>query len=439
MLGFHHRKGRWTRRLLAGAAALALAGPASAEEIRLLISQSPWLDAFIAMVDEYEDQSDNTIALDVTPFGGMVEKTRNSLRADSGSYDLLALNSAALAEFYAGGFLQPLDAIEPGLTVPENVLTFGDSTHWSAEKKAFDPAGQLLGLPINGNVQVLYYRKDLYEAKGLKAPETWEELEANTKALKDDKTYGFVTRGAKDSILYNFTPYLFSNGGAFFKDPANGDYSVVLNNAQGLEALETYMRLAKESGVENPGAVAQAELIQLLATGRAAQAIGVIAAYASLNDPSNSIVAGKIGTALIPAKAGESHSSAAGHWMASIPRNVPAEKQAAALHFLKWFVTRDAQIDYVAAGGVPVRSDLADAFEGDETFDFLPTFSANAAVSQMNMPLVEGIELKDVISLELNRALIGEISAKDALNSAAQKANDVLVKAGYTVTPPGQL
>ena len=439
MNGSRHTKQRLMRHLLCGIAALSIAGPASAEEIRVLINQSPWLDPFIAMVELYEEQSDNTIVLDVTPFGGMVEKTRNSLRAESGSYDILALNSSALAEFYAGGFLKPLAEIVPGTTVPEGVLTFGNTTHWNTEKRSFDPSAVLLGLPINGNVQVFYYRKDLYEAKGLTVPTTWEELEANTKALREGETYGFVTRGAKDSILYDFTAYLFSHGGGFFKDPANGDYSVVLNSPEGLEAFETYIRLAKGSGIENPGAIAQAELIQLLSTGRAAQAMAVMAAYSSLTDPSSSVVADVIGTALIPTKPGQPHSSAAGHWMAGIAANVTPEQQAAALDFVNWFLTKEAQTAYVKAGGVPVRGDLADQFQGDPAFDYLKAFSANAEVAHMNMPLIEGIEIRDVISLELNLALIGELSAKDALNAAALKTHEILVRAGYTVTPPGQL
>lgn len=430
---------RWSRAILGATTAMILSGPASAEEIRVLISQSPWLDSFIAMIDEYEDQSDNTFVLDVTPFGGMVEKTRNSLRAGSGSYDLIALNAASMAEFYAGGFLKPLTEIDPEVTVPENVLTFGGSTGWNSDTSSFSAEGTLMGLPINGNVQVLYYRKDLYEENGLEVPETWEQLEANTVALTNGDTYGFVTRGAKDSILYNFTPYLFSHGGSFFADPAAGDYSVTLNRPEGLEALETYIRLAEKSGVPNPGATAQAELIQLLSTGRAAQAVAVMAAYSSLNDPSSSIVAGQIGTALVPTKEGNPHSSAAGHWMAGISGNVSQEKQAAALEFLQWFVDRDAQISYVEAGGVPIRGDLAAEFEGDAEFDFLPAFSANAEVSQMNMPLIQGVELTDVIALELNRALIGEITPTQALNAAARRMNDTLVKAGYDVTPPTDL
>ena len=43
--------------------------------------------------------------------------------------------------------------------------------------------GVVYGVPINGNIQVLYYRADLYEKAGLKVPTTWDELLANARKL----------------------------------------------------------------------------------------------------------------------------------------------------------------------------------------------------------------------------------------------------------------
>ena len=33
-----------------------------------------------------------------------------------------------------------------------------------------------MGVPVNGNVEVFYYRKDLYDQHGLKVPQTWDEV-----------------------------------------------------------------------------------------------------------------------------------------------------------------------------------------------------------------------------------------------------------------------
>ena len=134
---------------------LTMAATAHAQEgttLRVLINQSPWLDGFIAMVDAYEEETGTQFDLDVTPFGGMLEKTRNSLRAGEGDYDILNLNASGMAEIYAGGFLKPLKEIDPDFSLPESVLTFGNSTYWNAETHSFDPDGTLLSVPTNGNI-----------------------------------------------------------------------------------------------------------------------------------------------------------------------------------------------------------------------------------------------------------------------------------------------
>lgn len=433
------------RRILAGLAlTVAMATPSFAQgtpTIRILISQSPWLNSFIALVDQYQKETKVRIQLDVTPFGGMLEKTRNSLRAPSGSYDIMNLNAGGLAEIYAGGFLKPLKEIDPQFSLQQGVIDFGASAYWNVQTNSFDPKGVLLGVPTNGNVLVLYYRKDLYEKAGLKVPQTWDDVLANAKALhKPPATYGFVVRGARDSILFDFSPFLFSHGGTYFANAAGGDYSVTLNSPQGLAALDMFIKLNKEAGPPNPGALAQAELIQLLATGKAAQGAAVMAALAELRNPNSSVVADTIEMSVLPAGRGGKPSSVAGHWMAGIPKNIPEANQKAAMDFLKWFLQKNIQVEYVKAGGVPVRDDLADTeLAKDKQYSFIKAFSENAKVAPMNMPLKEGTQAGTIVSLWLNRALIGELSSKDALNGAAQEVHKLLAGSGYKLTPPKML
>ncbi|WP_454855235.1 ABC transporter substrate-binding protein [Rhizobium binxianense] len=428
----------------AGLVAAFLATSASAQDaptIRILISQSPWLNAFVSLVDEYQNDTGTKIQLDVTPFGGMVDKMRNSVRGQEGTYDIININAQGLAEMYAGGFLKPLKEIDPSFSLPDGVLDFGGSSYWNAKTGSFDAKADLYGVPTNGNVEVLYYRKDLYDKAGLKVPETWDELFANAKALQNPpEQYGFVTRGTRESILFDFTPFLFSYGGSFFASPESGDYSVTLNSPQGLQALEMFIKFANEVGPGNTGGMEQAELMQLLSTGKAAQGTAVIAAVADLQDPNKSIVSDTIETALLPAGPGGKHASVAGHWIAGIPKNVPEANQKAALAFLKWFLEKDTQVAYTEAGGIPIRKDLGDtSLADDPRYRFIKAFSQNADVAKMNTPLKEGVRLKEVISLYLNRALIGEISPKDALNGAAKDVNQVLTEAGYKLTPPKML
>lgn len=432
---------------MAAIVAVALTTPArpavaqTAPRIAIAINQSPWLDAFVALVDRYEEETGNEIALDVLPFGGLLEKIRNSVRSSEGQYDIVTINAVWLAELFAGGFLTPLSELDSTFALPQGVLDYDGTAYWNATTGAFGGDGTLMGVPLNGNVQVLYYRRDLYEAAGLSVPQTWDDLIANAEALNDPpRRYGFVPRAARSSIVYNFTPYLFSHGGSFFADPLAGDFSVTLNSPHGLAALETYLALAGEVAPPNAGAIGQGELIQLLATGKGAQAVAVIAAWGGLEDRDRSAVAGKLDAALLPAGPDGERASAAGHWIASIPRNVPADRRSAAFAFLTWFLERETQIEYVKAGGVPVRDDLADSdLAADPAFRFIDAFSRNAKVAVMGMPLKEGAQISDAIALHLNRAVLGEITAREALNAAAQEMHKILTQSGYDVRPPGTL
>ncbi|MCZ8106728.1 MAG: extracellular solute-binding protein, partial [Burkholderiales bacterium] len=110
---------------------LGLAGaalsPASAQSfvdvgkhapITILINASPWYAGFEAAVDLYSKQTGNKVNLDVTPYGGMLEKARNAVRGASSPYDLLNLDGGWTIEFYEGGFLKPINDVDPSFQIP---------------------------------------------------------------------------------------------------------------------------------------------------------------------------------------------------------------------------------------------------------------------------------------------------------------------------------
>lgn len=417
----------------------ASAGAASAQEqpaVSMAINQSPWLNSFVATVDQYEQETGNRVELDVTPFGGLLEKIRNSVRASQGTYDIVNVNSLWLSEIYSGGFLAPLGEIEANYKLPEGVLSYGETTNWDASAATFSADGALMGVPVNGNVQVLYYNTEIYEQLGLEPPNTWDDLFANARAIQEGgEYYGFVPRAARDSIVYNFTPYLFSHDAAFFRITGPNQAEVTLNSPEGLKALQTYVRIATDAGPPGPGNIAQGELIQLMATGKGAQAIAVIAAWGQLEDHNASRVVGKITAALVPAGPDGTVASSAGHWVAGIPKNVASERQQAALAFLDWFAQKESQIAYVRAGGVPVRGDITGGdLGGESAFRFIEAYSENAQHAVMGLPFASAAEASDAMALSFNRAVIGELTPAQALNQAAEDLAGVLERAGFTVS-----
>lgn len=287
-------------------------------------------------------------------------------------------------------------------------------------------------VPVNPNIPLLYYRTDLYAEGKLAVPDTWDQLLANAKALHSPpKRYGIVQRGAFD-VTYDFLPYLWGFGGDFFRDQKAGDYTITINAPEAEQALDYYIRLAREAGHPKTASQSQSDVIQNLATGKAAQAILVIAAWSQMDDPGKSAVPGKIGFAVPPHVAGRPSAPPLGHWLTGIPRNIPKERQQAAPEFLRWFQTRETQAAYAEAGSPPVRRDvLASDLAAQPRFRWMGALAQGLGLARQNFFIPEAPEIVASAELNLNRAIAGEAGSAEALNRIAGDIGGVMARAGY--------
>jgi multiple sugar transport system substrate-binding protein len=433
------------RRVLALAAAALLCSTlfasgvqaqAKLAPITIVINQSPWFAGFSKTVEAYEKETGNKVTLDVNPFAGSAEKQRNSVRAKDGQFDVLVMNALWLAELYHGGFLTPLAEIDPAYKPDPQLISYDDTAYWDPKTKTNSAkTGVPYGVPINGNIGVLYYRADLYEKAGLKVPQTWDELAANAAKLHNPpNVYGIVQRGARSAsdISYDWMPYLHGSGGGIFRDEKAGDFTVTINSPEGKRALDIYVDLAKKSGPPNPGSYGQAQVIQALVTGKAAHATPVIAAWPQMDDPTKSAVVGKINVAPMPHAPGLKSTPTLGHFIGGIPKNIPKERQVAALAFLKWFSSLPGQTIYAQTGQPPIRRDVYDLpFMKTPEFRWASAVAASSPNARMMYTVPEGPQIVSVLELRLNQAVIGEKTTADALNTMAAEIEDLMKKAGY--------
>lgn len=426
----------------AAAAAGALPGSirplfaASVAPITIVINQSPWFESFRRTVEAYEAETGNQVELDVNPFAGSLEKQRNSVRASQGQYDILIMNSGWFTEMYAGGFVDPITDIDPGFKLDPDVYTLGDTIYYNADKKTVTADGKLMSIPVSPLIPMLYYRGDLYKEAGLSAaPKTFAELEANAKKFHNPPgMYGIVQRGARGphTVAYDFYPYLYGMGGGIFKDQSANDYTVTLNSKEGREALDYYIRLAKEAGHPKTAANDQAEVIQAMVTGHAAHIMMVIAAWSQMDDPNKSAIVDKVEWAPPPSAPGLPTAPGLGHWLAGISRNVPDDRKRAAVEFLRWFQTKAAQLETAKAGGIPVNAAVYKEPIADERKYRWMKPLAEALPHAVNIyQFPEASEVIAVLEVGLNRAVAGEITSVDALNSMSDDIEKIMAGHSY--------
>ncbi|HTL76269.1 MAG TPA: extracellular solute-binding protein [Casimicrobiaceae bacterium] len=440
-------------RILLAALALVATTPATAQQkafadvgkqpdITVLIGSTPWYPAFEKVVGLYEQQTGNHVKLDVTPFGNILEKARNAVRTGQSPYDLMTLDTQWTIEFYEGGFVSPLADVDPAFAMPKEVFHYGDSGYWNAQKRwRTAGGGKLMAYTVLGNVQLLYYRDDVLKQAGLAVPKTWNDVLAScTKLAKPPSTYGFVARGEKgNGIRYDWQSVMLAEGAQVVKDPEAGDFTVTINSPQAKKALDLYVDLLKHCGPPNYGSLGQGDVIQLLATGKAALGDVVTAAFASFEDPNKSAVVGKLDTAPLPAGANGAHGAVIGNWNAVIPKNAPDAQKKAALAFSRWFLTYDAQRAFAEAGGIPNRSDVYTSdLAKNPKYRWMPAYLETQKFAKQELGYAEGAQVEQILGLRLNQALIGEMGAGKALNTAAQEIEALFRKNGRRtgVLPP---
>lgn len=420
------------------AASLFLIAPTTAsavDSISIAINEAPWLPGFEALTQEYTEQTGVRVDLRVFPFGQLNERSRSAVTANQSEFDIITMTELGTTFFYAGDLIMPFEELEPNFELDPNILHYNYLTHWDEEVNFGTESGTVRALPINGNIQLFFYRADLYENAGLPAPETWNDVMEAARQIGNPETgfFGYANRGQRGagSISFDFYPFLTGMGGDIFADPPN-DWAVILDSPEALAALELYLELAREYSPPNVASIGQAEQIALLASGQLLQTIVVAGAFADMDDLERSIVPDQVQYAVVPRPENGTHATNTGVLMQGIPRNLPEDRQRAALAFLTWVTGYDAQMSFARGGGVPVRSDVYESELADEPeFRYFQAMAESTPYIVNRDRIPEALQYEDVLERRLNEALIGQTAPADALRLAAQEIYELMREAGY--------
>jgi multiple sugar transport system substrate-binding protein len=158
-------------------------------------------------------------------------------------------------------------------------------------------------VPVDGWTQMIVYRKDLFDAKGLKAPSTFADVQAALTALHNPpEMYGFVAATKVDeNFMSQVLEHVFLANGV---SPVDGDGFKELDATKTKEVLEFYKAIVKASP---PGELYWKQSRELYFAGKAAMIIWspfILDELAGLrdsapptinDDPTSPALAGKTG------------------------------------------------------------------------------------------------------------------------------------------------
>lgn len=212
-----------------------------------------------------------------------------------GDADVVMLDSVWRADFVKAGIVTSLDQYMTEDFKKSLMSCFTD---------ALTVGGKYYTIPGAPNALWLYYNKDLLAKAGYSAPpKTWAELTEMSKKLIDMKLckYGIAWPACQaEGTICMFTSLLTGFGGSWQDE----DGKWVFNSAEGAKALGV-LKDTISNGLADPASITYNDRTDLdpLMAGDVAFVPNWAYAYALVNDPKESAVAGSIDVALLPAGA----------------------------------------------------------------------------------------------------------------------------------------
>ena len=307
--------------------------------------------------------------------------------------------------------------------------------------------GRLVQLPRHSDVSNFFYQKSLYEDQAKKdafkakygydlaPPETWDQVSDQAKFFANPPDfYGFQFVGKDEAITGRFYEMLVADGGAMFDDKM----VPIFNSEAGVKALNFFVDLYASKAV--PAGVPNYTWDDTglgFGSGSVAMDLDWGGWSTYFNDPANSKVAGNVGLVRAPKGSSGKRTGWSGSHSFSITEG--CDNKAAAASFLTFLTSYDNQMVEARKGLLPTRAkvwtDVIAEFEASgNTFsaDVMKTFQQSMSEDAFTPPLIpEWIEVSNVLWPKLQAAIVGDMTAKEALDAAQVDAAAIMQDAGY--------
>ena len=389
------------------------------QNIFILFTKHPWSTTIIGLLPEFEKQTGIKVEFSELPEIQARQKLTVEFTAGSGGIDAWFTSlHVEKRRFWKSGWFADIGKFlkDPTMTAPD--YDWNDIAK-VAQTAATQPDGTISALPFMVDSMSLFYRKDLFQEKGLKPPRTLAEIEAAAQKLHDPKNnmFGYVARGLKNANAPSWDWVLYSMGGSFMTK----DRKANLNTPEAIKTMDWFAGMLRRFGP--PGVVnfnwyeASAVFMQ----GQAAMYLDSIGFGPPFEDKEKSKVAGKVGYMAPPA-------GPAGHFCTTSNNGVgvsaQSKRQGPAYFFAQWSTSKPISVKTLLGGTLGPRASVWNDPEVKANFKMPPDYPAASRdalkIGVPNLPDIVGVtEYRDIIGVAIQKAIEGAKS--EVVLAEAQK------------------
>src|SRR5882757_2820997 len=459
------RRPGWLAGVLLAAVTLAAAGVASAQSAAKTAADAAkkicagktitivWeaglqsLDPLNFSGPMWEKETGCKVKVVEVPTAEMFTKIMQEYRAGTGSYDALNVIPAWMPDLVQAGALEQLDS-------------YVDKYGYRAELQKIAPTyrdnqmtvnGKIYGFPDDGDVFIMYYRKDIFARADLKKdfaakynyelmpPKTWKQFDEIgsylTEKLKSEGTYGAAFFREPPYTMFMFQERFRVEGGKFF----DANMKATVNSPTG---VRVFTEMRNENRFMPPG-VEKFGFVENLATflkGESAMTIswppygrfaaGYLANEKALDWVPKSQIAGKVGYALPPG----GHPELAAGFALSVAST--SKNKDAAYLFIQWLNSEDismqrVQLPYTLRDPFRVSqyTDPGYLAKWPDAKDYLATLKSASETGLLDLSLLQTDKYEEVMRQAISKLWAGD-DPKTILNAAAAQWDDITQKIG---------
>ena len=318
---------------------LSAGAMAQGKEIRVLLANHPYGELLKTAIPQFERSTGIKVNVESLQEGQLTTTLTPEFATRSSSVDVFMTRPLQEGKmFYKNGWYEPLTM--DFADYPKNVLsvgTFGEKTYI---------------VPLVTEWQVLYYRKDLLSAAGIKVPTTFAELEEAAKKLNSDAVAGIASRGKGAAAVTQLSSYIYNYGGAYLDKGV-----AVFDSAPAVEATRFYGKLLGNYGPKGVTSMSWENIMPLFQAGKVAMWTDASVFYGQIIDPTKTQVAAEnVGIANLPAGPKTNAPFIVSSWGMAMAKQSKNKELAA--QFLTWATGKELAAQAMLANITMARSSV---------------------------------------------------------------------------------
>lgn len=404
----------------------------------LMVGNPQMVDIEKLTKDSFTKDTGIKVKYTILPENELRDKVTQDIATKAGQYDVATIGAYEVPIWSKNGWLTDMTSYA------EKDSAFDVSDLIAPIKDVLSTDGKLYAIPFYGESSFLMYRKDVLEQKGITMPEkpTWDQV-ADIAAKVDGAQpgmKGICLRGLPGwgEQFAPLTTVVNTFGGTWFEK----DWTPKVNDKPFEDAVNFYVDLVKAHGEPGAAQAGFTECLNAMSQNKVAMWYDATSAAGSLEDPSVSKVAGKVGYASAPVKETDS----AGwlwSWAWAMPKTT--KKADTAAKFMLWasskkyeeLVGKKLGWTRVPAGKRESTYTNADYKKASSAFsdktlqsieDAKPTdpgVQPRPTVGVQYVAIPEFQDLGTKVSQDIAAAIAGRGTVKEALDKGQQLAEDV--------------